>query len=572
MADEHDKLKNKLPELLSEVADANWKLKVVSTDVGDSCETGVITKDQGLDTAKTMFRDKIEDLGTNGSGTERGINKAVKGLTCVDNWIREKSSLVVLIVSDEDNCSTGNDDCPGNDANDSPTTLLTTMAGNLGNSQRTVKQDAKIYGLIRIPDDNTCNSAESIEAPDYRNLILTESDGYVGSICDNDYTTTFQKISADMKNQLTPVFELSQTPVLETLKVYVNNVLMEIGADKDVSLSGKTLTFATAPAENAQIRVEYNFGATPRFNQADLGETPGKIESITLTPQGGSPEVLVLGDKVNLVGTSLVFDPMPPDNSAVSVNFRRSTPALINEFSIDPLVDTDKVVVKVNDVVVSHSLNSETGIVSLNEVAPDAASIKIDYEVTVQGPAIRAFNTDELHDKISDLKAWDADSGDALQVSFNEGTFTFSEGDFADGRKVMVKYRGRFADDPLVYSLPYSVDREELKVFLLDSSGVETECGQDHITITEQVLSLDCDIENLESIKIRYRYEKDLAEQVFDLNIGAVKDATYTVWVNGEKIEAPDFKVQDGGAAIHICKALPPLATVKIRLEYSETL
>ena len=161
MSDEHNKLKNKLPDLISEIKDTNWKIKVVSTDSGDNCLTGEITGADGIDAAKAKFTQMIDDLGTSGSGNERGVYKANIGLKCNDNWIRKQSSLVVLIVSDEDNCSNGS--CSGNDSNDLPATLIATMGSQLADTTRVVKKDAKIYGLIRIPDDDQCNSQDSIE-------------------------------------------------------------------------------------------------------------------------------------------------------------------------------------------------------------------------------------------------------------------------------------------------------------------------------------------------------------------------------------------------------------------------
>ena len=39
------------------------------------------------------------------SRLEQGAKRAVQGLTCDNNWLRNDSTVAVLIVSDEDNCS-----------------------------------------------------------------------------------------------------------------------------------------------------------------------------------------------------------------------------------------------------------------------------------------------------------------------------------------------------------------------------------------------------------------------------------------------------------------------------------
>lgn len=52
-------------------------------------------------------------------------------------------------------------------------------------------------------------------------------------------------------------FTLANTPVAGTEHVYVNGVLMESGAGNDYTITGATITLATAPASGEKIRVSY---------------------------------------------------------------------------------------------------------------------------------------------------------------------------------------------------------------------------------------------------------------------------------------------------------------------------
>ena len=108
MNEEQTNLSTKLLPLLSYVEQSDWKIGIVTTDASDGCLRDVITK--GQENVETEFADAIR-AGVGGSGVEAGVPQAVEALStsCMggSSWIRPNSTLAVLFVSDEDNCSDG---------------------------------------------------------------------------------------------------------------------------------------------------------------------------------------------------------------------------------------------------------------------------------------------------------------------------------------------------------------------------------------------------------------------------------------------------------------------------------
>lgn len=52
-------------------------------------------------------------------------------------------------------------------------------------------------------------------------------------------------------------FTLANTPISGSVQVYLNGVRQEVGSGNDYTLSGSTITFETAPATGAKVRVDY---------------------------------------------------------------------------------------------------------------------------------------------------------------------------------------------------------------------------------------------------------------------------------------------------------------------------
>ena len=89
---------------------------------------------------------------------------------------------------------------------------------------------------------------------------LTASAGQlsVDAITDNliEADILFEDESANT-NGTTVAFTLSSTPVTTSVQVFLNGLLQQAGSGKDYTLSGTTVTFATAPASDDILLIHY---------------------------------------------------------------------------------------------------------------------------------------------------------------------------------------------------------------------------------------------------------------------------------------------------------------------------
>ena len=192
MSREQQNLSTKLNDLLSSVANTDWKIGVVTTTPKNTCQITIISKSEA--DAMNKFKMAVE-AGTNGSGNEAGIKEAVNGLRCTENpWVRADSSVAVLIVSDEDNCSKNGSGCAGEDW-DKPQYLIDYVQNTMG---RVVGTNAGFYGIFSDPDD-PCDTAYN-NAPQYKELVQYNANGKknYGDICDASYATTLNLISSNI--------------------------------------------------------------------------------------------------------------------------------------------------------------------------------------------------------------------------------------------------------------------------------------------------------------------------------------------------------------------------------------
>ena len=143
MSQEQQNLGNKLEALLSSIGKTDWRIGVVTTTPKDKCEISLINAAEVNGSAK--FKQAI-NAGTGGSGNEAGIKEAVNGLRCTENpWVRNDSSVAVLIVSDEDNCSINGKNCAGEDW-ETEQYLIDYVQNTM---QRPVGQTSGFYGIFQ---------------------------------------------------------------------------------------------------------------------------------------------------------------------------------------------------------------------------------------------------------------------------------------------------------------------------------------------------------------------------------------------------------------------------------------
>jgi hypothetical protein len=367
MTEEQQNLAAKLEPLLSHVEKADWQISVITTYDQDTCQRALIKKSDA--NAKTKFSNAVNAGVNQLAGVERGILRSVVGLKAqckTQPWLRSDSTLAVLIVSDEDNCSIENGQyaCPGQPD------LNSNYLFDYLSTIRKPGVDAKVYGLIWEPG-TVCSTGHS-QGTTYKEVI-DRTGGKIGSICDADYSTTLRAMSQDIAQIVKYEFPLAHSPDDGTLQILVDEQVW----DKFV-LEGQTLKFTQPPPFGSKVEVTYRHGA-----QGDLVKT----FPLDKEPVSGSIYVDVAGTKM-APGTyrwddslkKVVFDTAPTERAEVKITYKEKT-ELKSEFDMGKDVDPKTIVVLVDDVVMKDiSYNEKTAMLKITPTPPENASIKVSYQ------------------------------------------------------------------------------------------------------------------------------------------------------------------------------------------------
>lgn len=512
MKSEQKNLSTKLEPLLSEIGESDWKIGVITTSKSKPNLRGIISR--GDANAQDAFRAAVTP-GINGDGKERGIYQAIQGLK-TNGFLRTGSSVAVLIVSDEDNCSKGTTDCPdeeGSKASD----LLNYLSQS---AQRELKTQARVYGLVWIPG-TTCQSgyarghvyAEAIEA----------SGGRAGSICAADYTATLKDISSNVRSILQNSWTLKHTPDAGSLRVFLDDVEVQSG----YQLVGKSVTFTQVPAASVKIRFEYDVGSKPILTSFRLSQVPhngaltilvnGKDIGTAYSLSANDPQVLVLNNSA-------------PSFASIKARYKKAA-VLPSSYRLEGSVKANSVVVSVNGDKVAHFYDAKSQTVSLSSAPVEGAAIKIDY--TELGAAILEYPFNALQSGLMNLSALDVSSQESVPVSFDSqrGVLTFAPSDFVTGRRLRVSY-----DDALILSGVYPLPQVPLPetIRVLDAMGFPVCTTQGSLQVNGNLLILNCGFEAGEEFSVSY----DSAAAV--MNTFVIKELT------PEQCDALQWQVRAG--------------------------
>jgi hypothetical protein len=272
MKAEQINLASKLNPLLAQVKESDWQIKIITTDGRDSCSDIVIRKSDA--DAAARFSNIVLAAGVEGSGNEQGINQAVKGLQCTSApWLRDGSSVAVLIVSDEDNCSDGTK-CLDPALN--PDTLLRNHLTQI----REFGKNARVYGIVMGPGVENCDPNNNHYANVYTKLI-TDSGGKWGSICDADYTTTLSSISSDVARILTKEVPLDHIPDKDSVQITIGGQPFT-----DFSVVDQRIIFNSAPPAGTEFLINYRYGSEGNFVEEFAVSEKIAIDSLQVLVDG----------------------------------------------------------------------------------------------------------------------------------------------------------------------------------------------------------------------------------------------------------------------------------------------
>ena len=302
MRDEQENLASKLDSLLERVKDSDWQIAITSTDARD-CIDKIITPAN-----KDEFSATVRGLGIEGSGNEMAVWKIIQALqgNCIRDdsggseetmlmekalqlrkegvwyadadeirktrlspgkdardvsncgrrrtWLRENSTLAILLVSDEDhNC------------NEHYMCGLTDLYFYL-NSIRTLHATARLYGLLDT-DTRDAGKHRGLVTLSGARAFLEWRDGsgeplfeHYASINDPDYSETLQKISRSISASMQNTFVLKHTydGHKTTINIVYGNERRTL-TEEEYTLEGKTLRIITTlPTNTSRIEVMYS--------------------------------------------------------------------------------------------------------------------------------------------------------------------------------------------------------------------------------------------------------------------------------------------------------------------------
>lgn len=247
MAEEQRELSNKISGLISKIQHLNWQLTIITTDVynrnyGQALPLSsplILSSKYNLAEANSMLIDLI-NVGTGGDGDERGIASMMahirKDLSQPNpQFHRASSTLVTVLLSDEDECSDGYcvKTSPDSQPENVKKAIQDLFAAKFGQSK-----SFRFHSLIDVPGSSSCVSGNNKDGNIYQQMAQL-TDGITGSICASDYLPVLTAIGQDSV-QLVSQIDLS----CSNPQVRIVNEITHLPIDQAFVVEGTQLKFA----------------------------------------------------------------------------------------------------------------------------------------------------------------------------------------------------------------------------------------------------------------------------------------------------------------------------------------
>ncbi len=251
MGDEQGKLGDDFSYFHSIInaAGVDYRLATVTTD-NYYFQGGTKVIDNNTPNGASVFESNC-NLGTSGSGTERGMYEAWEALSLAvnnsypnDGFYRVDAGLRIVFVSDE------NDDS-GN------------WSGYTANFQSLkLNPDHVILSAICGTDGFnavSCSGAGGYADPGSGYVEgVNQTGGILASICDADWSSALTNM-AWMTINLADTFALTYQAIPNTIEVYVNGVLITTGWSYDPLLNAVVFDPAYVPDDGDNVEIDYGY-------------------------------------------------------------------------------------------------------------------------------------------------------------------------------------------------------------------------------------------------------------------------------------------------------------------------
>ncbi len=429
MEEEQQNLAQKLDALTSAVDDTNWQIGVIN--MSSPClRLGRVIKRSDSDRTSAFLQ--AASVGMNNNVIEKGYPMAIRALKGECNgrynpWIREGSTVAVLVVSDEDNCGSnnGSNSC-ARDYGKNATEMTDFLR------QIRTPDKSKLYGIHWIPNDHSCNTALG-EAWKYQEGI-TISGGYAGSICDADYTQTLQQISQNVRKSVVKEFILSDNPDMRVVEVAVDGQTLGSG----YTVNGKKVVLDSASSDGkTMLVVTYSSGGVAKFDSVTLTKVPDD-GTISVTVDGNllDPTAWTIDPATRI----LRFVTQPAENASILVSYKEKI-TWRDQFSLGrgDVVPATVSVLVAGTATGGWSFDAQTGTVVFAVPPPEGAAIAVSYRVASDYTTVYPVAVSQA-DKVLGVTAVDAATGEPVTIVFRGTSVQFNASDVQPGRVIRVTY------------------------------------------------------------------------------------------------------------------------------------
>lgn len=257
MQEERELLATKLMPLLSKVRKSDWQIAITSTNSADDCLQALITA-HTPDYEKNIYTTAINSVSS--GSFEEAVKMAIRSLRglpvkkdgeCAydDNsshsWLRPKSALAVLLVTDEDHkCHqvVKNEECS-----------LEDLHAYL-NVQRVVGLTARVYGLL---NQNKNKKFLAYRDADGESIFARQE-----SITNADYTELLESISQDLSFVLQYTYSLEKKfngEASEVIITYGNDEKRTLKKNEYSIKKDKLIIVSNIPRDTSLISVSYSY-------------------------------------------------------------------------------------------------------------------------------------------------------------------------------------------------------------------------------------------------------------------------------------------------------------------------
>lgn len=264
MLEEQAKIGEKITSFLGHLSDVDWQLGITTTDIsgGTYSSNGELLKLEGAPYQiltkttprfnqvflKTITRPESDCYQNCASVNEQPLKAAIMAMDKRDRqnqgFFRNHSDFVLVIISDEDEMSTG----PLNAT--SPQNVVDHFQSIWGSTKNFTS-----YAIVIRPGDLKCyesNFAGGGNYGDFASELAIKTGGIVGSICDADYGSSLSKIGQQVRTLLS-AFPLSEDPLDDLIQITLTPY-----QDIPWHLEGRKIIFKKAPLVGTRIDVDYS--------------------------------------------------------------------------------------------------------------------------------------------------------------------------------------------------------------------------------------------------------------------------------------------------------------------------